>query len=225
MLRIYSVDGNIGSGKSTLLENLRSQFKDNTNVIFLREPVDDWEEIKDLNGVTMLHKFYADQAKYSFPFQMMAYISRLAILKDAVESIKIQDRSSFVIITERSLFTDKMVFAKMLYDDGKIEDVNYQIYLKWFSVFADDYPIHRVIYVKTDPDVCSSRINKRAREGEVGTIPLEYLQNCHKYHNDMMRTVNCIETPLILNGNETPDNVTDQLSNLITEIKMITERS
>ena len=29
------------------------------------------------------------------------------------------------IITERSLYTDKEVFAKMLYDDKKIEDINY----------------------------------------------------------------------------------------------------
>ena len=44
-----------------------------------------------------------------------------------LEMIKLNPDAIF--ITERSLFTDKYIFAKMLYDQGKIEDVNYQIYL------------------------------------------------------------------------------------------------
>ena len=49
MFKIVSIEGNIGSGKSTLLENLRQHYKDNDSVIFLREPVDEWEKIKDEN--------------------------------------------------------------------------------------------------------------------------------------------------------------------------------
>ena len=71
---IISIEGNIGSGKSTLLEELRLKYKDNSNIIFLKEPVEEWETIKDEKGITMLENFYADQAKYSFAFQMMAYI-------------------------------------------------------------------------------------------------------------------------------------------------------
>ena len=144
--KIISIEGNIGSGKSTLLENLRKYYNDNTCVIFVKEPVDDWEKIKDKQGNTMLKKFYADQDKYSFAFQMMAYISRLTILRDTVKKIKEKtnkhNTQQYIIITERSLFTDKYVFAKMLYDQGKIEDVCYQIYLKWFDEFAKDFPIH-----------------------------------------------------------------------------------
>ena len=80
---IVSIEGNIGSGKSTLLSNLRETLKDRTDIVFLKEPVDEWEKITDENGVTMLEKFYSNQKNYSFPFQMMAYISRLALLKEA----------------------------------------------------------------------------------------------------------------------------------------------
>ena len=31
--------------------------------------------------------FYEDKAKYAFPFQMMAYISRLALLKNTIKQI------------------------------------------------------------------------------------------------------------------------------------------
>ena len=198
--KIISIEGNIGSGKSTLLENLRNHYDNNAHVIFLREPVDDWEKIKDSNGNTILKKFYADQEKYSFAFQMMAYISRLKILRDAKLNILNDTLSSkFVIITERSLYTDKYVFAKMLYDQGKIEDVCYQIYLKWFEEFAKDFPINYSIYVKTEPKKCYDRIHKRARDGEE-FIPIDYLNDCHKYHEEFLdKTTN--ENKLVLDGN------------------------
>ena len=211
-VKIISIEGNIGSGKSTLFENLRTYYKDNKQVIFLMEPVRDWESIKDDDGIAMLQKFYADQHKYSFSFQMMAYISRLAILKQAVE-----DHPDAIIITERCLHTDKYVFAKMLYDSGKIESVNYQIYLKWFDTFAKDFPIHKIIYMKADPQICMDRIHKRARTGE-SVIPLEYLEACHKYHNDMMAMDNICHDQLVMNSNIDIHANPSQVTHWINEI-------
>ena len=204
-ISIVSIEGNIGSGKSTLLENLRNYYSDNIQVIFLKEPVDDWAKIKDENGITMLEKFYADQEKYSFPFQMMAYISRLKVLRDALKFIKTLNVSDkkFVIITERSLYTDKMVFAKMLADSGKIEYINYQIYLNWFETFSEEFPVHKIVYVKTNPENCFNRILKRSRDGE-SKIPLDYLTNCSLYHDSMLDTFiteNICDKQLILDGN------------------------
>jgi deoxyadenosine/deoxycytidine kinase len=185
-LKIISIEGNIGSGKSSLLENLKKYYENNPYVRFLKEPVDDWEKIKDKQENTMLQKFYGDQEKYSFPFQMMAYISRLAILRNEVENIyKHADNNivkTYVIITERSLYTDREVFAKMLFDQGKIEDVCYQIYLHWFDEFIKDFKNVNSVYVITEPNKCYERIHKRARVGEE-FIPLSYLEDCHEYHN------------------------------------------
>ena len=197
---IVSIEGNIGSGKSTLLENLRNYYKDNANVIFLREPVDEWEKIKDSTGVTMLQKFYANQEKYSFAFQMMAYISRLKLLRQVINELKKQEKK-YIIITERSLHTDKYVFAKMLYDQGKIEDICYQIYLNWIDEFAKEYPIYCTIYVNTLPTKCYERIHKRSRTGE-DVIPLEYLQECHNYHEVFLNdTPEINNKKIVLDGN------------------------
>jgi deoxyadenosine/deoxycytidine kinase len=221
-ITIVSIEGNIGSGKSTLLENLRLYYANNNNVVFLKEPVDDWEKIKDEHGTTILEKFYADQDKYSFPFQMMAYVSRLKVLRDAFKSIKEKNmiNESILIITERSLYTDKMVFAKMLFDSGKIEYVNYQIYLNWFDTFSEEFPVHKVVYVKTVPEMCHSRIVKRSREGE-SNIPLEYLSSCSSYHENMLdktcEECYCMDQ-LILDGNiDIYKNVT-QIADWINEI-------
>ena len=209
-ITIVSIEGNIGSGKSTLLETLKTIFKDNEHIIFLREPVDEWEKIKDKDGNTMLQKFYANQREYSFAFQMMAYISRLTILRETVRDIikkndsqnNNNNKSKYVIITERSLYTDKYVFAKMLFDQGKIEDVNFQIYLNWFDEFAKDFPVNDIIYVNTEPEKCYERIHKRARIGEE-VIPLSYLKACHEYHGAFLdETMGLKASQLVLNGNQ-----------------------
>ena len=219
-LTIVSIEGNIGSGKSTLLANLREHYRDDANIVFLKEPVDEWEKITDENGITIIEKFYANQEKYSFPFQMMAYISRLNVLRNALKEIELLENKKTIIITERSLYTDKMVFAKMLYDSGKIEHINYQIYLNWFDTFSEEFPVHKVVYVKTLPENCHSRILKRSRDGE-SNIPLEYLDSCCNYHDNMLdkSVINCVcNDQLILDGNIDIYKNKKQIEEWITEI-------
>ena len=174
MTKLISVDGNIGSGKSTLISILETHNK-NTKIVYIQEPVKIWESIKDKDGINIIQKFYANQTEYSFSFQMMAYISRLSIIKKAKK-----ENPGCILVSERSTFTDRHVFAKMLYDDNKIEEINYQIYLKWFDEFMEDFPITTVIFVKTPPEICQENIMKRNRTGE--TIDIDYLKRCDDYH-------------------------------------------
>jgi len=191
---IVSIDGNIGAGKTTLFRELQSKFSNRRNFVFLDEPVSTWQTICDENGVSLLELFYKDSGAWSFSFQMAAYISRLVLLKEAYEK-----NPKSIIITERSLNTDRQVFAKMLYNQNKINKVDYQIYLKWFDTFAKDYPVQKIIYVKTDPLNCYSRIKLRAREGE-SVIPLDYLERCHSYHEEMVNPYNGPKI-VIIDGN------------------------
>lgn len=196
MSMIYSIEGNIGSGKSTFVGILKKYNMNNTNVVFMEEPVDIWESIQDSNGENIIEKFYSNSKKYSFAFQMMAYISRLSMLKKLVS-----EHPNKVIICERSLYTDKNVFAKMLYDSKNIEEVEYQIYLKWFDEFMDDLPEIKFIYVQVDPEKSHERVQKRQRKGE--NIPLDYLKTCHEYHEKWLCENN--STVLVLDGNNDKD--------------------
>lgn len=191
-IKVVSIEGNIGSGKSTLLNKLKRVYKETPNIIFLNEPVSEWDSIQDENGTNMLEKYYSDPDKYSFSFQMMAFISRLANIKKAFELY-----DNCIIITERTLYTDKYVFAQMLVDTNKMEDILFQIYNKWFDTFVNDYPLHKVIYVDTFPEVCFERISKRSREGE-SNIPLNYLAECNRYHATLL---NKFDDILSLPGN------------------------
>jgi deoxyadenosine/deoxycytidine kinase len=179
---IISFEGNIGAGKTTLLSELEKRYASSPEIRFLREPVDEWTKIKDADGTTILSKFYADSKTYAFAFQIMAYSTRLHALKKLVA----ENPKCRIIICERSLDADKHIFAKMLHDDGTIESVMYQIYENYFSLYETMFRLNAVVYVNTDPDICFQRISKRAREGE-STIPLDYLKNCHKYHENWLR--------------------------------------
>lgn len=189
---ILSIEGNIGSGKSTLLAKLQEIYGIDTTICFLQEPVDIWDAIKDEHGTSILQKYYADQKRYAFSFQMMAYISRISMMREALK------KNYRVIIIERSVYTDSAVFAKMLFDDKKIEEIEYKIYLRWVNEFIADFPPVKFIYVRADPEVSLQRILQRGRKGEI--IPLDYLQNCHTYHDEWLLNDN--KTPLlVLNAN------------------------
>ena len=180
-MKIYSVEGNIGSGKSTLLKKLKEQYSWNDSIVFLQEPVDDWNDIVDTDGTTILSKYYSDQSRYAFSFQMLAFITRLKQISEVIEYYKNTDT---IIVTERCIYTDREIFAKMLFDSNKIEYIEYTIYLKWFDYFVDNIKIHGIIYLRTFPQECMNRIEKRNREGE--NIELDYLYNLHEYHQNWL---------------------------------------
>ena len=194
-----SIDGNVGSGKSTFVEEFRKRVSGNPNYLFVQEPVLEWESIKSKEGKSMIELFYANQSKYAFSFQMMAYISRLNKLKDAIEMLKLKEDA--VIITERSLMTDKHVFAQMLYDEKKIEKIEFDIYNKWFDSFNKDTQIDKVVYISSNPNICFERVKLRDRNGE-SNIPLEYLTKCNEYHDNMIKKIKQknIDT-MVLDGN------------------------
>jgi len=191
---IITIEGNIGSGKSTLLKALKEHYIDNENIIFLKEPVEQWANIVDENNITMLEKFYSNKEKYSFSFQMMAYISRLVLFKEAYKT-----NPNAIFITERSLQTDKHVFAQMLHDSGTMEKVELEIYLKWFDHFAEDYQLSHVIYVDATPSKCMERIANRNRPGE-NVIQYEYINDCDIYHKKMLENFNSDQI-LTIDGN------------------------
>jgi deoxyadenosine/deoxycytidine kinase len=183
MVRIYSCEGNIGAGKTTLLSHIETLTKSfNTyQIIVLREPVDVWSTVCSNDGLNILENFYKDPVKYAFPFQVLAFTTRLTMLKNAIKD----NPECKVIICERSLYADGNIFAKMLYDDGTMDDISYKIYRKMYENAVEDFPLTGVIYLTIPPDLCAKRIVQRGRSGEEN-IPLEYLEKCSKYHESWL---------------------------------------
>lgn len=176
---IISLDGNIGAGKSTLLAELRKRLHD---VHVVDEPVGQWTALKNAEGKNLLELFYEDKKRWSYTFQNCAILTRLKNIQDAVENLDSTVKGPHVIITERSVLTDKHVFAEMLRDAGDIDPLEWDLYESWFNTFGKKHPVRGIIYVSTSSTTSKERIKLRNRLGEenIGIDYLDALDNQHK---------------------------------------------
>jgi len=71
--------------------------------------------------------------------------------------------------------------------------------MKWFDEFTCDFPKETTIYVRTDPKIAEQRVIGRNREGE--TIPFEYLERCHTYHEKWLGPDKPRDNLIVLDGN------------------------
>ena len=210
---VFYLEGNIGSGKSTFIQFLQDYInKNKLNAEVLLEPVEDWQNTQDKDGVSILHHYYQDQKKMAFPFQMNAFISRV---DEIVEKIKTSKTK--ILFVERSVLTDKNVFLQLNYDLGNISDIEYTIYNKWFDTLCKHFDIKHngIVYIKTDYNICHQRIKKRDRSGEE-TIPIDYLEKLEVYHDNwILENWNNLIT---INSNENFYENTDLLTKEIKKI-------
>jgi deoxycitidine kinase len=203
---LISIEGNIGSGKSTLVEYLKSF----GTYVFVDEPVSEWLAIKDKDGHNALECFYKNQKDNAFCFQILAYITRLKKLMDKIK----ESPSDVIIITERSIETDRNVFAKMLYEDGFLSSIEWETYNYWFDTFKETSKVDSIIYIKTSPEKCLERINKRNRVEE-SSIKLNYLEKCNKYHDDWLHNYKNI---IIIDGHQSVDTIKNEAIKIINNL-------
>ena len=184
MTQILYVEGNIGTGKTTFIQLLKKflTFQKFTWKVVL-EPVDQWMSMKDKDGNNLLEEFYKDQVKYSFPFQMNSFISRSYSIHEVLKENPDLD----VLFVERSVFTDKLCFAQLLYESGKINELEYKIYNEWHSKLVSDFKLNAdgYIYLRTNPQTSHFRIKRRSRPGE-DIIPITYLESLHEKHENWL---------------------------------------
>ncbi len=170
---ILSLDGNIGAGKTTLLEKIRADMPD---VEVVLEPVGEWLALHDDTGKSLLELFYEDKRRWAYTFQNCALITRINTIKKAMATT-----TKTVIITERSVLTDRYVFAEMLRASGDLDELDWSLYMKWYDLFASETPISGIIYMTTDVATSAERIAIRARAGE-GQVSTEYLTALDTQH-------------------------------------------
>lgn len=202
---IISLDGNIGAGKTTLLAEIRNK----VNVHVVDEPVAQWTALKNAEGTHLLELFYQDKKRWAYTFQNCAILTRLKNIKDAVEA------GHKIIITERSILTDKYVFAEMLRDAGDMDPLEWELYESWFDIFGKEYPVNGIIYVSTNANISKERIQIRNRIGEEN-INIEYLEALDIQHKKWIDNTNIPVLTLSTEGVSVENN--------IEEIKLFIER-
>ena len=178
---LISVEGNIGSGKTTLIEELKDVKFLLPHVIIL-EDVKEWTSFVDQEGNNILEMYYKNREKYSYCFQSLVLVSRI---QHIVKTIK--ENPNSIIITERSQLTDLMIFAKTLYENKAMTEIEWLTYNKCYSILASliDVQIDLIIYNETSPDVCMNRIGTRNRKGE-RLIQKDYIEQLHQKHDEWL---------------------------------------
>ena len=186
---MVSVEANIGSGKSTFLRLLQHHFNDRVNVIY--EPLNEWQtEYSDKDGNNILGLFYDDPKRWGYTFQANAFLTRIQKKNREYEDGKLN-------ITERSVFSDRHVFASMLKADGLINEIEWKYYTNWYNwlVPAFDIKPELYIYLRCSPERSYDRLKKRQRSEE-STVPLDYLRRLHEYHENWL--LNEKDTPVCI---------------------------
>lgn len=162
---LIGVSGIIGVGKSTLTENLGKAM----GYKVLKEPVETNE---------YLDKFYKDMAKYSFPMQIYLLNHRFKQHQQMVWS-------SENTIQDRTIYED-VIFAKMLKEDGLMEDLDFKTYCQLFNNMTNF--LHRpdvIIYLNVEPEEALKRVKTRSRDCE-SDLPLEYLRKLKKGYEEWL---------------------------------------
>jgi deoxyadenosine/deoxycytidine kinase len=177
---LLSIEGNIGAGKSTLLEGLK---KAHPEWVFIDEPVGNWLLFKDeASGKSLLELYYEDRKRWGYTFQTRVLLTRMQTIRQAFETWK----EARVFILERSLESDRALFAMLMKEEGDMNSIEWQLYEEWYSHIHSLVPaVEKFVWLDIAPDICAERIQKRAREGEDG-ICLQYLMDMQKVHQEWL---------------------------------------
>jgi len=134
-----------------------------------------------------LELFYEDKRRWAYTFQNCAILTRLKNIQDAVEQLNKSSSEPGIILTERSVLTDKYVFAQMLRDAGDMDPLEWELYDSWFSIFSKQHQVNGIIYLSTSSTTSKERIHIRNRQGE-DRIQLDYLDALDRQHKQWIES-------------------------------------
>ena len=172
------ISGLIGAGKTTLAKALGKVL----NLPVYYEPVIENEYLED---------FYRDMKRYSFSFQIYLLNCRFRqhqqVLWNGTGGIQ-----------DRTLYEDS-IFAKVLYEEGNMEEREYKTYLNLFKSMSNFMKKNTlIIHLDCKPEESLERIKKRARGCETG-ITLEYLNKLYKGYEDFIKEISKVIPVLRVN--------------------------
>ncbi|XP_048783997.1 deoxyguanosine kinase, mitochondrial isoform X2 [Lagopus muta] len=152
-----ALEGNIAVGKSTFLRLLGRAFPAWQRAA---EPVARWREVVAgaAEGGNLLQRLYRDPARWAFTFQTFSCLGRLQAQLERPEGP--------VRVSERSVYSDRYVFAKSLFEGGQLDALEWAIYQEWHTFLVGQLGAHTAphafLYLRASPQVCG---RERRRKG------------------------------------------------------------
>lgn len=166
MKRFVLVAGNIGAGKTSLTQRIGEQLGWQTG----------YESVTDN---PYLADFYGDMAAWGFHLQVFFLGHR------AEQHLKLAQAEQSGI-SDRSIYEDAEIFARVLRHLGNMNERDYQAYRSVYELVLQGLPKPDLLLHLTAPvDVLHQRIQQRGREMELG-ITTDYLALLDSFYEDWM---------------------------------------
>jgi len=159
-----AVAGNIGAGKSSLTKLLSARFG--------------WKPFfESVADNPYLGDFYADMTRWSFNLQVYFLSNRFQSHKAITEGPK-------SVILDRVIYEDAEIFARNLYQIGKMDERDYTNYVELYKVMTEYLrPPDLLIYLRANVDTLIKQISLRGRDFEQ-SIPREYLEQLNGHYEN-----------------------------------------
>jgi deoxyadenosine/deoxycytidine kinase len=158
------IAGNIGCGKTTLTKKLSERLGWKPHY----ESVQDNPYLKD---------FYGNMDRWAFPLQVY-------FLNHRFNTHKFIESAGASCVQDRSIYEDANIFARALYDQGTLDERDYQNYRTLYDTMTPYLnPPTLMIFLRRSIPKLLERIQQRGRDYEQA-IPVDYLTRLNNYYDD-----------------------------------------
>jgi len=169
---VITIAGTVGVGKSTFTTALANALNFRTS-------------FEKVDSNPYLEKFYSDFSRWSFHLQVYFLAERFKEQKRIFEY-------GGGFIQDRSIYEDTGIFARMHFEKGNMDKVDYENYKSLFDAMVmTPYFPHPdlLIYLEGSLDDVISRIQERGRPMEQQT-PISYWEEMHGRYEDWINQFN-----------------------------------
>lgn len=194
-----SIAGNIGSGKSSLTKLISERF----GWIPYYESVQDNPYLTD---------FYGDMYRWSFNLQIYFLSHRFRTHREILNRPE-------SVVQDRSIYEDVEIFAKNLYELGRLNERDYMNYHNLFGEMVSYLkPPDLLVYLKANNNTLLKQIKKRGRDFEQNIEPM-YISKLNETYTDWIKNYKSGESMVIETDNLDFVSSQDDLNYVIDKIE------
>ncbi|MCP4931445.1 MAG: deoxynucleoside kinase [Candidatus Marinimicrobia bacterium] len=191
--------GNIGVGKTTFTKKMADAFG--------------WSPFyESVADNPYLSDFYGDMKRWSFNLQIYFLHHRFKAQKEIFEL-------SGGVVQDRTIYEDVEIFARNLYEMGRMDDRDWENYQNLFSIMTDYLrKPDLIIYLKASTDTLQTRIHSRGRDYE-NSIDPEYLHQLNVAYDQWTNGLKDIPVLKIETDQFNIFRDTDQFESILDQVK------